>query len=269
MDGSEKPPRLYSTGDQALECSNQYGTGTSTPRNNTGLLTRFSTSSGVTRQSPIGNSLGPRVTFKENVDTIANVSPNVSDPGSQNTSSNDSGIDNLKPTEVKVPPPMNGNNTDSSGTYDNAFTPTVRSSLVIRSPSQTMGNRNDLVTETSGSGTLPRVLAPSSTFASSSNQVMNTSIYSNRLPTYAVHGQNSEHTPLLVESTESDLANLLKPPNLSLNTTRLGRPNEMIGDGASSLQSSSTADQYPMLLSSSPSCLLGDETHEPRLCSQV
>lgn len=267
--------------DQTTDGSNQYAMGTLTSRTNSGVHNRFQAHTG-NRQSPVGNNVVPRVTFKENVDTIANVSPNASDPGSQNTSSNDSGIDNFKPAEPNISNTLNGQNTDSSGTYDNAFTPTVRPTLVIRSPSQTAGNRNELSNEIAApSGTLLRVLPPPSTFPVSTGQtVMNASVYSNRLPTFGAYGQTSNEQTALLDSTDSDLASLLKPPDLSLtNTTtatttatRLNGQNEMmmtmmIGDGGSSLQSSSTAaEPYPLILSS---YLLSDETHEPRLCSQV
>ncbi|CAL8078528.1 unnamed protein product [Calicophoron daubneyi] len=222
------------------------------------------------------NSLGPRVTFKENVDTITNISPNTSDPGSQNTSSNDSGIDNLKtenqavtanslapkPNSVLPPTALN-----SSGTYDNTFPGTFRSSLIIRSPSQT---KTDLGGLNSG-GTIQRVdMRGKPVYTTSSGSVMSNSICAGNRTASGFNGNGNGSLQInsngenggVAEGATSHNGLLGTHQHLSLPPSRSG---EMIGDGSTSLQSSST-EQFPLLLSS---CLLSDEAQEPRLCSQV
>ncbi|TGZ64241.1 hypothetical protein CRM22_006478 [Opisthorchis felineus] len=205
-------------------------------------------------------SLAPRVTFKDKVDMIANTSPSTSEPGSQNTS-NDSGIDNFKCEQKSVgravvPSPTSA---DGSGTYDNAFPSTFRSSVLIRNPSQskdrqTNGDRSE-ATEVPTNSSNPRC--------------MNDSFYAKRQPVLGLTEKFAGGPSATSVSTPMESHQTIGMSHLAGGTLSHGaqfiRPGEMIGDANNSFQSSST-EPFPLLL---PGGTITDETQEPRLCSQV
>lgn len=157
------------------------------------------------------SSFSPRVTFRDRVDTITGISPNNSDPGSQNTSSNDSGIDTNRQESQQ---PLNTNPMGSGGQYDNAFPRTLSPPMLVRSVSQPAGATGPEAAPTLFVGNMSRQ-SESPTYS--------------RMQSEPGKGQIASHP--------------------TKQTGQLPKLGEMIGDTGTSF-ASSNSDQLSLLLSS-------------------
>ncbi|CAH8568483.1 unnamed protein product [Dicrocoelium dendriticum] len=198
-------------------------------------------SSGPLIPATAANQCGQRVSFRRNIELVPDVSPAVSEIGSQNNSSDDSGIDNLKlehQNSVSTEPAQL-TKTFGSGPYDNAFPTSVCSSI----PVQRLNQANNQVS---------RTLQVSAATSSMANPSMNDSIYSTHTSSFAgnMGGKLCPSQNLISESALR---------------TMLISTDEMIGDASNGCQCS-TSEQFPLLLCPE---LLSDASHESRLCSQV